>query len=142
MDGLLSIMSVTEYNGYKVKEWNIVQFSKLSGVINAIAKKYIELNLSWDKFSDTLSKASDTGLLGVSTGLMDALQPFLEYSPALLSVSCGVTEKQLEDMKFTDGVILTMLVIKANMEHLNGFFANLAAQIGAAGPKEVEGQAK
>ena len=132
MEGLLSLMSVTEYAGYKVKEWNIVQFSKLSGVISQIAKKYFESNISWENFSETLKETDNKGMLGVSTNLMDALQPFLEYSPAILSVSCGITEKQLEAMKFTDGVILTMLVIKANMEHLNGFFANLAVQLGAA----------
>jgi len=134
MDGLLSLMSITEYAGYKVKEWNIVQFSKLTGVITAIAKQYAASNISWDAFSETLQQTDTKGMLSVSTSLMDALQPFLEHSPAILSVSCGITEKQLEELKFTDGAILTLLVIKTNMEHLNGFFGSLAAQLGAAGP--------
>lgn len=132
MDGLMSLLAVSEFNGYKIKEWNIVQFSKLSGLLSTIAKQYQESNIDWSLFSGALSSTENTGMLTLSSKMMDSIQPFVQYAPQILSVSCGISEKQLEEMKYTDGVVLVLLVMKVNLEHLNGFFGKLAAQAGAA----------
>lgn len=128
MEGLMSLISVQEFAGFKVKEWNIVQFSKLSTTISAIAKEYKQNNVSWDVFSGALSDKDkpDANFLDMSTGLLDLLEPFTRHAPLILQVSCGVDQKKLEELSYTDGIILLILVLKVNLEHLTSFFARLA----------------
>lgn len=128
MEGLFSLLSVSEYQGHKVKEWSIVQFSKLGPVLSAIAKEYQESKMDWSKFASAIQGSSENGMLDMTTGMLDTLQPFVKNAPVILSVSCGMTSAQLDDMKYTDGIVLLLLVLKTNIEHLNGFFVKLAAQ--------------
>ena len=137
MEGLLSLLTVSEFNGYKIKEWNIIQFSKLSAILSSIAKEYQESNIDWSIFSGALQSAEGAGMLSMSSKMMDSIQPFMKHAPQILSVSCGVTEKQLEEMKYTDGIVLVLLVMKTNLEHLTGFFGRLAAQTGAVSVPEM-----
>lgn len=128
MEGLFSLLSVSEYQGYKVKEWSIVQFSKLGPVLSAIAKEYQESKMDWSKFASAIQGSSESGMLDMTTGMLDTLQPFVKHAPIILSVSCGMNASQLDEMKYTDGIVLLLLVLKTNIEHLNGFFVKLAAQ--------------
>jgi hypothetical protein len=127
MDGIFALFSGTEYNGIKVKEWNIVQFSKLGGVLSAVAKEYQTTQADWNSFSAILEESDSSSMLDKTNGLLTSIQPFVTHAPAILSVSCNLTETQLQDMKYTDGIVLLLLVLKANLEHLNGFFGKLAA---------------
>jgi len=36
--------------------------------------------------------------------------------------------EKLEEIKFTDGVVLILLILKANMEHLTRFFVSLTGK--------------
>ncbi len=123
----MSLLNTTEYAGLTIKEWNIVQFSKLSAVLSDIAKEYKARNLSWETFSGVLSTASANGMLDLSSNVMDLLEPFTKHAPTILAISCGADGKKLDSLSFTDGIIATMLVMKANMEHLNRFFVKLVA---------------
>ena len=128
MDGLMSLVSATEFAGLKIKEWNIVQFSKLSGLLNEIAKEYKDRNVAWDSFSSIFANASTDGMLNMSQSVLDLIEPFTKRAPQLISISCGVDAKTLEEMPFTDGLIVIMLIMKTNMEHLNRFFVRISAQ--------------
>ena len=132
MDGLMSLVSATEFAGLKIKEWNIVQFSKLSSLLNEIAKEYKDRDLSWDSFSSVFANASTEGMLNMSQNVLDLIEPFTKRAPQLISVSCNVEAKTLEEMPFTDGLIVVMLIMKTNMEHLNRFFVRISAQQPAA----------
>ena len=125
MDGLLSLVNSTEYAGLTIKEWNIVQFSKLSRVLAAVVKEYKERNIGWTNFSSILENSD--GMAGMSSDLLEFIGPFLEYAPAIITISCNVDQKRLEDVKYTDGTVLVFLILKANLEHLNSFFGKLVA---------------
>ncbi len=127
MDGLMSLISSTEFAGFKVKEWNIVQFSKLSAVVLEIANEYKAKNLSWEDFSQSLSVNTDGGVLNISQSVLDMLQPFMQRAPLILSISCKVSVEELEKLSYTDGIVLLLLVLKVNMEHLSRFFVQLVA---------------
>ncbi len=128
MDGLMSLVTATEFAGLKIKEWNIVQFSKLSGLLNEIAKEYKDRSVSWDSFSSIFANASPDGMLNMSQSVLDLIEPFTKRAPQLIGISCGVDAKSLEEMPFTDGLIVVMLIMKTNMEHLNRFFVRISAQ--------------
>jgi len=132
MDGLMSLINVSEYAGHQIKEWNIVQFSRLSSVLSAIAKEYKDANISWAAFANSLKSTEETRMLEISHSMLDSLTPFLKHAPALIAVSCNVKEKDLEDIKYTDGLVLTLLIMKKNLEHLNSFFVTLVAQSSGA----------
>lgn len=127
MDGLMSLISSTEYAGFTIKEWNIVQFSKLSAIVVEIAKEYKAKNLSWDDFSQSLSTQTSGGMIEVSEAVLDMLEPFTKRAEVILSVSCNTDPKKLAEVSFTDGIILLLLVLKTNMEHLTRFFGRLVA---------------
>lgn len=127
MDGLMSLINETTFNGFKIKEWNIVQFSKLSGTLNDIAKEYKARNIAFADFSSIFDGVSESGMMDLSQHVLDLIEPFTKRAPLLLGVSCGLDAKALEELPFTDGIVAIMLVMKANMEHLNRFFVKLAA---------------
>jgi len=128
MDGLFSLLSATEYNGIKVREWSIVQFSKLGGALSTVVKEYQESKIDWTSFSTILQGASENNMLDMTSGMLDSLQPFVKQAPTILSISCNLSQAQLEEIKYTDGLVLLLLVLKTNIEHLNGFFGKLAAR--------------
>ena len=123
MDGLIALLNSTEYAGLTVKEWSIVQFSKLSPIIGEIAREYKARNISWDSFSSLVDNAG----MDMSTQLIEALEPFTRHATEILVVSCRTDVKVLEKINYTDGLILLMLVLKMNMAHLTRFFGSLAA---------------
>lgn len=127
MDGLLAILNATEYEGLVIKEWNIVQFSKLSRTLTQIAKEFKEKNVEWAGFSETLAKADGIGVADMSREVLEFISPFVEHAPTILAVSCNADGKRLEQLKYTDGVVALLLVLKANLEHLNRFFVTLVA---------------
>lgn len=127
MEGLLSLINATEYEGLTIKEWNIVQFSKLSRVLTNIAKEFKDKNVQWQGFSETLARAEGAGVADISGDVLQFLAPFIEQAPVILCVSCNVDAKKLESLTYTDGVVAIMLVLKANLEHLNRFFVKLVA---------------
>ena len=128
MEGLMSLVSSTEYAGFKVKEWSIVQFSKIAPVLSEVAREYKEKNLSWDSFSALIENASEDGMLSMSQSVLEVLEPFTKHAPLILGVSCGANAERLEALSWTDGLVLLMLVLKTNMEHLTRFFVNLTAK--------------
>jgi hypothetical protein len=125
MDGIMSLINSTEYAGFTIKEWNIVQFSRLSSVLSEVAREYKSKNLSWDSFSAALSTTSENGMLNLSQNVLDVLEPFTKHAPTILTISCKASVEQLEKIAFTDGIVLLLLVLKFNMEHLSRFFVNL-----------------
>lgn len=127
MDGLMSLLSETEFQGLKIKEWNIVQFSKLSGTLNEIAKEYKARNVSFGDFASIFDGVSESGMLDLSQNVLELIEPFTKRAPLLLGVSCGLDAKALDALDFTTGIVAVMLVMKANMEHLQRFFVKLAA---------------
>lgn len=129
MEGIMSLVNVTEYAGYTLKEWNIVQFSKLSSVLAEVAREYKSKNLSFESFSDALSNTASNGMLDLSESVLSALEPFTKHAPQIISISCGVKIEKLEDMPFTDGVVLILLILKMNMEHLGRFFTSLVGKV-------------
>jgi hypothetical protein len=129
MDGLMSLLAQTEYQGLVIKEWNIVQFSKLTRVLQAIAKEYKEKNVAWEGFSEILVKADGAGIAGISNSMLEFLSPFVEHAPLILGISCNVDEKKLNTLSYTDGIIVLLLVLKANLEHLNNFFVKIVAPV-------------
>lgn len=128
MDGTMSLINVTEYAGFQIKEWNIVQFSKLSSVLSEVAREYKAKNLSWDSFSTALSSTAENGMLDLSQSVLDVLEPFTKHAPVILGVSCNAKPDQLEKITWTDGLVLLLLVLKFNMEHLSRFFVNLVGK--------------
>jgi len=128
MEGIMSLVNVTEYAGFTIKEWNIVQFSKLSSVLAEVARDYKEKNLSWDSFSTALSTTSEGGMLELSQSVLDVLEPFTKHAPILIGVSCNAKPEQLEKISWTDGLVLLLLVLKFNMEHLSRFFVGLVGK--------------
>jgi len=127
MDGLFSLLNATEYQGLVIKEWNIVQFSKLTRVLQVIAKEYKDKNIGWEGFSETLVKADGSGIAGVSTQMLEFLSPFVEQAPLLIKVSCNADDKKMETLSYTDGIIILVLILKSNLEHLNSFFGRIVA---------------
>jgi len=125
MEGIMSLVNATEYAGLQIKEWNIVQFSKLSSILAEVAREYKGKDLSWDKFSLALSETSGSGMLDLSQGIMDVLEPFTKHAPTILCVSCNVKADRLENMAFTEGIVALLLILKMNMEHLTRFFSSL-----------------
>lgn len=128
MDGIMSLLNTTEYAGFHVKEWNIVQFSKLSAILVEVAKEYKARDLSWENFSLTLSETAGTGMLEMSENVLQMLEPFTRHAPTILMVSCKATMEQVESMSFTDGLVLLLLILKFNMEHLGRFFVSLVGK--------------
>jgi hypothetical protein len=104
-----------------------VQFAKLSRTLGQIAKEYSKSNVSWDGFSGVLAKAQSGEMLQLSQGMLDFLTPFIEQAPTILAISCKADAEKLESLSYTDGVIAVLLVLKANLEHLNRFFVTLVA---------------
>lgn len=125
MDGLMSLISAQEFQGFKIKEWNIIQFSKLSGVLASIAREYRDKNVSFEQFTEALSGAS---MVNLSTAALDIMEPFLKHAALILQVSVGADQKRLEEVSYTDGLIVLILVLKANLEHMTGFFTKLAGE--------------
>lgn len=128
MEGIMSLISATEYAGFQIKEWNIVQFSKLSAVLSEVAREYKAKNLSWDSFSTALSSTSESGMLELSQNVLDVLEPFTKHAPLILGVSCNAKPDQLEKISWTDGLVILLLVLKFNMEHLSRFFVSLVGK--------------
>lgn len=128
MDGIMSLINVTEYAGFQIKEWNIVQFSKLSSILAEVARDYKAKNLSWDNFSTALAGTSENGMLELSQSVLDVLEPFTKHAPVILGVSCSAKPEQLEKISWTDGLVLLLLVLKFNMEHLSRFFVSLVGK--------------
>jgi hypothetical protein len=129
MEGLLSLLESVEFEGLVIKEWNIVQFSKLSRVMTIISKEYASKNISWDEFAKTLSS---TNMMSLGQGVMEFLAPFIEHAPAIITISCNVDQKFIEKMPYTQGLVAVLLIMKANLQHLNGFFGTLAAKTSSA----------
>ena len=125
MEGIMSLLNTTEYAGFQVKEWNIVQFSKLANVLSEVAKEYKARNISWDNFSVALSATANSGMLDLSQSVLDVIDPFLKHATTILTVSCKTTVEQLEKISFTEGIVLLLLIMKFNMEHLSRFFVSL-----------------
>lgn len=123
--GLLSLVNAVEYNGYKIKEWNIVQFAKLSTTLTEIAKEYETQGVSYPDLDTLLGSVAQDGALGLSKAAMAFLNPILKRSEEILKISLGVPKEKLEEMGFTDGTILVLLIIKTNLVHLSSFFASL-----------------
>jgi hypothetical protein len=132
MEGLMSLVAATEFAGLKVKEWNIVQFSKLSSLLNDIVKEYKDQGIGFEQFSTLLQGASETGMMEISQSVLNMLSPFAKRAPQLICVSCNVEQSKLDDLSFTDGIVVVLLILKANMEHLNRFFVSLAAKPNSA----------
>jgi hypothetical protein len=131
MEGLLSLVNSTEYAGITVKEWNIIQFSKLSRVLSLVVKEYKDKNIAWEGFSNIIGNSDGGSFAGISTELLNFLSPFLEHAPAIITISCNIDHKKLETINYTDGVVLIFLILKTNLEHLNGFFGKLVAPAAA-----------
>jgi hypothetical protein len=127
--GLFSLLQATEFEGLVIKEWNIVQFAKLSRVLTAIAKEYKNQNVQWEGFSAILGKAESEGMAALSENFLEFLTPFVEHATTILTVSCNCDVKKLESLSYTSGVIALMLVLKTNLEHLNGFFGKIVADV-------------
>lgn len=125
MDGLLSLVNAVEYKGFKIKEWNIVQFAKLSPVLSAIAKDYESLSINYTEFSDVLSKAADGSKMGLTKSALSFLAPLVERAPEVLKISLGITQEKVEELSFSEGTVLLLLIYKTNLEHISGFFAGL-----------------
>lgn len=128
MSGLLSVVNSTEYKGFTIKEWSIVQFAKLSPVLTAVAKDYETQDVQFSSFSEALSGAAEDGTLGLTKSAMAFLAPLTERAPEILKISLGVTQEKLEAMSFSDGVVLLLLTMKINLEHISGFFVSLAEE--------------
>lgn len=132
MEGLLSLINATEYAGFTVREWNIVQFSKLAGILTAIAKEYESRQVSFDELVNAFDSVKTDGVslsaLQVPKSLLAVLEPILSHSNTLLCVSLNTTSDKLEKVSFTDGLVLLLLVLKINMEHLSSFFGRLVEE--------------
>lgn len=129
MEGLMSLVESTDYAGFKVKEWNIVQFSKLSSALSEIAKEFKDRDLAWSQFSEIIGNASQSGMLDLSHSALDLVEPFIKRAPLLIGVSCNADAAMLEKMSYTDGLVLIMLIMKCNMEHLSRFFVKLGQPV-------------
>lgn len=131
MEGLMALINSTEYAGFTIKEWNIVQFSKLAGILTAIAKEYETREVSFDALVEAFSAVDADGVkasaLQVPKSLLKIMEPLITHSTPLLCVSLNTTSDKLEKVEFTEGIVLLLLVLKKNMEHLSGFFARLVA---------------
>lgn len=123
IDGLLSLVSEMEVGEYKIKEWSIVQFSRLYPILSSIGQAYIKQGLTWDQFVSLLNSVDTTN----SATLLDALNPVVPHIPALLQESLRLKPDEMEKIDFTKGVMLTLLVLKANAEHLTRFFESMIA---------------
>jgi len=123
MQGIMSLVNAVEFKGYKIKEWNIVQFSKLSPALSTIANEYKTRNIEFPELSDILSETSDT--LSLTSSALTFLSPILVHAPEILRVSLGITPEKLEELSFSEGSILLLLILKANMEHVSSFFGAL-----------------
>jgi len=126
MEGLMSLINATEYAGHTVREWNIVQFSKLSSALLQIATEYDKRNISFADLSSVLSMPDVSGTQSLPVSVLKLLEPLLEYTALILAVSLKVSQDKLEALNYTDGLVLLLLVMKVNLEHLSGFFGKLA----------------
>lgn len=125
MEGLMSLINATEYAGFTVREWNIVQFSKLSGAMLKIATEYDARNIAFTDLSSVLSSVDVAGGKSLPVSVLSLLEPLIEHSTLILSVSLKTTQERLEALTYTDGLVLLLLVMKVNLEHLSGFFGKL-----------------
>jgi hypothetical protein len=130
MEGILSLLEATEYEGLTIKEWNIVQFSKLSRIIAAIAKDYTNRGISWADFSKALVETD--AMVNVGHNLVEFLAPFLEHAPAIITISCNVDQKFVDKLPYTKGIVAVLLIMKTNLMHLSGFFGTLTAKASSA----------
>lgn len=125
MEGLMSLINATEYAGYTVREWNIVQFSKLSSALLKIATEYDKRGVAFSDLSSILTSVDLTGGASLPVSVLNLLEPLLEHSTLILSVSLKANYEQLEALNYTSGLVLLLLVLKVNLEHLSGFFGKL-----------------
>lgn len=123
--GLMSLINRVEYNGFKIKEWSIVQFAKLTPVLSEIAEEYDKKDIQFSSFAEVLENASAEGALGLSKSALTFLSPVLSKSKEILKVSLNITDEQVEQIPFSDGLVLVLLSLKINMEHLSSFFVSL-----------------
>lgn len=128
MEGLLSLINATEYAGFTVREWNIVQFSKLAGILSTVAKEYETRQISFDELSNAFKSVEGRSIMQVPKSLLAIMEPLMTHSNTILCVSLNTTSDKLEKVNFTDGIVLLLLVLKVNMEHLSSFFAQLVAE--------------
>ena len=128
MDSLMSLVTATEYKGYKVREWSIVQFAKLTPVLSGIVKHFKEKNISFEDFSGALDTTEGSGMLAFSSSAMELLGPVLVQSPEILKISLGLKPEEVEKLSFSDGTVLTLLSLKINLEHMTSFFGALVAK--------------
>jgi hypothetical protein len=68
-------------------------------------------------------------MAALSENFLEFLTPFVEHATTILTVSCNCDVKKLESLSYTSGVIALMLVLKTNLEHLNGFFGKIVADV-------------
>jgi len=123
--GLMALVNSVEYNNYKIREWNITQFAKLTNTLGAIAEEYEKKQIKFVELSDLLEATAQDGALGLSKSALTFLSPILSRSEDILRVSLGLTPVQLEEIKFSDGVVLVLLILKTNLSHLSNFFLSL-----------------
>jgi len=128
MDSLMSLVTATEYKGYKIREWSIVQFAKLTPILTSIVKHFKEQNISFEDFSGALNTEEGGGMLAFSNSAMELLGPVLEKSPEILKITLGMKPEEIENLSFSDGAVLTLLVLKTNLEHMTSFFGALVAK--------------
>jgi len=123
--GIMSLINRVEYNGYQIKEWSIVQFAKLTPVLSEIAEAYEKKNIEFSAFSEMLENASGSSPLGLSKTALTFLAPVIEKSKEILMVSLKIKEDEVDQLVFSDGLVLVLLILKMNMEHISNFFVGL-----------------
>lgn len=128
MDSLLSLVNATEYKGHKIREWNIVQFARLTPILTGIVKQFKEKQISFEQFSGALSETDGAGMMNFSSSALDFLAPVLEKSPEILKLGLNLKQEQVEELSFSDGAVLTLLTLKVNLEHMTSFFGALVAK--------------
>ena len=119
IDGLSAFMDVSEIHGYTVKEWSTSQFTRLYPYLSLIVKTLIEGGATFDNFKSYLTENLPQ--------LLDAVVPHMAQ---LIIISCpGKTEKDIENLPWTDGVEVVLFIFKKNMDHVADFFVRKSVQM-------------
>jgi hypothetical protein len=111
--GLTAFMSVTEIDGFPVKEWTTQQFCQLYPILKHIVEKLMEAGMTLQTFNaEELMKYLPT--------ISDAVIPVM---PEIIKISCPTkTAEDFDSLKWPRAIQLVMAILKVNVEHLADFF--------------------
>jgi len=119
LNGLASFMDASEAHGFKIQEWSTTRFTRLYPYLSQVIDALIQGGATLDNIQ--------TYLTSNIPKLVDAVVPHMDR---IILLSCpGKTEEDIENLPWTHGLEIVILIFKKNMEHVADFFAQKSASL-------------